>query len=199
MLNRYQSSPDTLTSFSSFPLLFGIVEKYMIDFIIFKPYKCENQADETGELLGNFHVFATIILDVIIKKVIKGDGKVYDFGCLFHTNHTLQLNLITGFAVQSHFRRLQCLVSCFFSLLLLSLMFIKKYRTITVAVTVRYIFSAFSLSSNSRSIHSIPLFFLISANFIYKGKRYISIVPIQPLLHSLTFPINECMRTGSME
>ena len=89
MLNRHQSSPDKLTSFPSFSPHFRIIEKYMIDFIIFKPDKCKNQTDKAGELLGDFHVFATIILDVIIKKVIKANGKVYDFSCLFHTSHTL--------------------------------------------------------------------------------------------------------------
>ena len=79
-----------------------------------KSDKGERQADISGKLMGDDRFMLTNDRLHPVKQINRTGDDVFH---LFRAVVTLRINHIAGAAVQTHFRRLQCLGFSFFSLL----------------------------------------------------------------------------------
>ena len=95
------------------PLPYRFPRQDVKDLIVREAEEGGGEAEMSGILAGDDRFVGAEHRTYCIKQINRpGD----DVSHLFRAVVTLWINHIAGAAVQTHFRRLQCLVSCFFSL-----------------------------------------------------------------------------------
>ena len=102
-------------------------------------------------------------MTVTVNEAIKFFGESYDFIRLFHTGFTTECNFTTHLAVQSHFRRLQCLGFFLFFIAFLIVIFLPaNTSSIRLFSSSQYLSMTCNNSVSSvefSSDHAISIFF----------------------------------------